>query len=58
MLVLARKLGESILVGDDITITVVLLSTGKVSLGIKAPPDKKILRAELQQKEVLESCKL
>jgi len=57
MLVLARKLHESIIIGD-ITITVVTLSTGKVSLGIKAPPDKKILRAELQQKEVLEPCKL
>lgn len=57
MLVLSRKLGESILVGD-ITITVVLLSSGKVSLGIAAPPAVKILRTELQQKEVLEPCKL
>lgn len=56
MLVLARKLHESIIIGD-ITITVVTLSTGKVSLGIKAPPEKKILRAELQQKEALEPCK-
>lgn len=57
MLVLARKLHQSILVGDDITITVVLLSNGKVSLGIKAPDGVKILRAELQQKELAE-CKL
>lgn len=57
MLVLARKLGESILVGDDITITVVLLSSGKVSLGIAAPKEMNIKRAELQQKEALEPCK-
>jgi carbon storage regulator len=56
MLVLARKLGESILVGDDITITVVLLSSGKVSIGIAAPKEMNIKRAELQPKELTE-CK-
>ena len=58
MLVLARKLGESILVGDDITITVVLLSSGKVSLGIAAPKEMNIKRTELQPKEALEKCKV
>lgn len=57
MLVLARKLGESILIGDDITITVVLLSNGKVSLGIAAPKEMNIKRAELKPKELAE-CKV
>ncbi|HSL39053.1 MAG TPA: carbon storage regulator, partial [Desulforhopalus sp.] len=37
MLVLTRKLGEGIVVGDDITITVVEIKGGTVRLGIEAP---------------------
>lgn len=47
MLVLARKLGEKILIGDDITITVVDIGKSKVKLGIKAPAGHHILRSEL-----------
>lgn len=56
MLVLARKLHESIVIGG-ITITVVALSSGKVSIGIDAPPEFKIRRSELTPKEA-EGCKL
>ena len=48
MLVLSRKEGERIKLGDSIYITVVRVSSDKVRLGIKAPPDMLVLREELQ----------
>lgn len=47
MLVLSRKVNERIQIGDDITITVVRLSTGSVRIGIEAPSHLTILRDEL-----------
>lgn len=47
MLVLSRKLGEEILIGDDIRITVVDIDRGKIRIGITAPLEVKIYRAEL-----------
>ncbi|HHV63595.1 MAG TPA: carbon storage regulator CsrA [Peptococcaceae bacterium] len=49
MLVLARKVNEKILIGDKIEITVVAVSGENVRLGIKAPPDVKILRSEVYE---------
>jgi carbon storage regulator len=47
MLVLTRKLGEKILIGDDITITVVDIGKSRLKLGIEAPAGHHILRSEL-----------
>ena len=47
MLVLSRKLGEKIFIGDNICITVVDIDRGKIRLGIEAPRDVKIYRQEL-----------
>jgi carbon storage regulator len=47
MLVLSRKLGEKIYIGDNICITVVDIDRGKVRLGIEAPRDVPIYRQEL-----------
>lgn len=47
MLVLSRKLGEKIYIGDNICITVVDVDRGKVRLGIEAPRDVPIFRQEL-----------
>lgn len=47
MLVLSRKLGEKIRIGDDIVITVVDIDRGKIRLGIEAPRDVPIYRQEL-----------
>ena len=47
MLVLTRKLGEKILIGDDITITVVEVGKARVKVGIEAPKGHRILRSEL-----------
>lgn len=48
MLVLSRKVGERILIGDQITVTVVRISGGGVRLGIEAPPEMAVIREELQ----------
>ena len=44
---ITRKKGESILIGDDIEITVSKLEDGSVKLAINAPKDIRILRKEL-----------
>jgi carbon storage regulator len=50
MLVISRKVGESIAIGDSITITVVQTQRGRVRLGVQAPPGVLILRQELQDR--------
>jgi carbon storage regulator len=47
MLVLTRKLMERLFIGDDICVTVVRLEGGQVRLGIDAPRDVSVIRAEL-----------
>ncbi|TSC64398.1 MAG: carbon storage regulator CsrA [Parcubacteria group bacterium Gr01-1014_106] len=47
MLVLSRRLGEKIFIGEKICITVVDIDRGKVRLGIEAPRDVPIYRQEL-----------
>jgi carbon storage regulator len=47
MLILQRKAGESLVIGDDITVTVVSVEGGRVRLAISAPKDTPILRSEL-----------
>lgn len=47
MLVLSRKLGEKILIGENICVTVVDIDRGKIRLGIEAPMDVPIFREEL-----------
>lgn len=47
MLVLARKLNESIVVNDDITIRVISIDKGVVKIGIDAPRSVSIMRSEL-----------
>jgi carbon storage regulator len=51
MLVLSRKIGEKILIGDDITITVVQLRGNRVRIGVEAPSSAAIKRQEIVQKE-------
>ena len=50
MLVLSRKIGERIWIGDDISVTVVRITGGGVRLGIEAPPELPVVREELKNK--------
>jgi carbon storage regulator len=47
MLILSRKEGESIVIGDNITVKIVSAEKGGVKIGIEAPPEVSILRSEL-----------
>lgn len=49
MLVVSRKVGERLLIGDSIAITVVKVAGGGVRLGIEAPPEMAITREELAE---------
>lgn len=47
MLVLSRKLGEKIYIGDNICLTITDIDRGKVRIGIEAPRDMTVYRNEL-----------
>lgn len=47
MLVLSRKRGEKIYIGEDIVLEVVHIQPGFIRIGILAPKETKILRSEL-----------
>jgi carbon storage regulator len=47
MLVLTRRANESIVIGDDITVTILAVTPSGVRIGIDAPRDKRINRAEI-----------
>lgn len=49
MLILTRKLGQSLIIGDDIEVSIVDVSGDKVKVGINAPKEVKILRSELAE---------
>lgn len=47
MLILNRKIGESIIIGEDIEITILEVDEKRVKIGIDAPRDINILRKEI-----------
>lgn len=49
MLVVSRKNGESVCLGDDIKITVVDIKGSRIRLGVVAGEDELILRAEMKE---------
>lgn len=48
MLVLSRKIGEKLVIGDNITVVVSRVAGNRVTLGIEAPHDVRIIRGELK----------
>ncbi len=51
MLVLARKVGESIMIDEQITVTIIEVRGDRVKLAIAAPPTVPIDRAEVRQRQ-------
>lgn len=47
MLVLSRKEGEKLVIGDNISVVVTRVAGNRVTLGIEAPADVRIVRGEL-----------
>lgn len=50
MLVLSRRMGESLIINDDIKLTVIGISGGQVRLGIDAPKNISIHREEIYER--------
>jgi carbon storage regulator len=48
MLVLSRKLGEKLVIGDNITVVISRVAGNRVTLGIEAPGNVRIVRGELR----------
>jgi carbon storage regulator len=48
MLVLSRKVGEKILIGDNISVTVVRVAQGMVRIGVEAPQNMAVVREEIK----------
>jgi carbon storage regulator len=54
MLILTRRVGESIKIGDDITVTVLGVKGNQMRLGIAAPKDVTVHREEIYEKVLQE----
>jgi carbon storage regulator len=50
MLILSRKMGESIHVGDSVTVTVLGVTRGQVKIGIEAPRELAVHREEIYRR--------
>ena len=55
MLVLSRKEGEQLVIGDNIKLTVNRISGNRVAIGIEAPKDVRIVRGELERFELAQA---
>jgi carbon storage regulator len=56
MLILTRRIGETLMIGNDITVTVVGVKGNQIRLGIQAPKDVPVHREEIYER-VLEEKK-
>lgn len=50
MLILTRRIGESVMIGDDIAVTVLGVKGGQVRLGVEAPSNVAVHREEIYRR--------
>ncbi len=56
MLILTRRVGQTVTIGDDVEITVIQISGDQVRLGINAPRQVKVYRKEVLDQIALENA--
>lgn len=56
MLVLTRKFGQEIVIGDDIKVVVKAIGSNKVRIGIEAPEGVRIVRSEIMERDDEPDC--
>lgn len=49
-LILTRRISETVIIGDDITVTVIGIDGGQVRLAFSAPPEVRIDREEIRER--------
>lgn len=47
MLILTRRVGETLIIGDEVTVTVLAIKGNQVRIGVKAPKDVSVHREEI-----------
>jgi carbon storage regulator len=57
MLILTRRVGETLMIGNDVTVTVVAVNGNQVRIGISAPKDVAVHREEIFEKVQAEKAR-
>ena len=58
MLILTRKVGEKLVIGENVTVTVLGVKGNQIRIGIEAPPEVQVHREEIYQRIMAEKEEL